>query len=181
MPDPDDLDHFRQSMADVTPIKSDKRVSLNKGVATAESLRARREAAAASIAEVEDRLSGNYIGKVESNAILAFQRPGIQHGVFRNLRLGKYIVEASLDLHRHTIDEARVALFTFIKDCQQYDIRCALITHGKGEGRKEGALLKSCVDHWLPQLDEVLAYHTAQKSHGGDGATYVLLKRQSKG
>jgi len=178
MTESDDLEHFFQSMADVTPIKTDKRVSLNKESVSAETLRARRDSATSENTQAEDRLSGDYVGKVEPNAVLAFQRPGIQHGVFRNLRLGKYNIEASLDLHRHTIDEARVALFTFIKDCQQYDVRCALITHGKGEGRKDGALLKSCVDHWLPQLEQVLAYHTAQNFHGAGGATYVLLKRK---
>ena len=36
---------------------------------------------------------------------------------------------------------------------------------------------KSYVNHWLRELDEVIAYHTAQPMHGGFGATYVLLKK----
>jgi DNA-nicking Smr family endonuclease len=38
-------------------------------------------------------------------------------------------------------------------------------------------LKKSYVNHWLRELDEVIAYHTAQPMHGGFGATYVLLKK----
>ena len=45
------------------------------------------------------------------------------------------------------------------------EVRTALITHGKGEGRTDAALLKSCVNYWLPQLPgRVLAFHTAQKT-----------------
>jgi DNA-nicking Smr family endonuclease len=60
------------------------------------------------------------------------------------------------------------------------EVRTALITHGKGEGRTESALLKSCVNFWLPQMPEVLAFHTAQKQHGSYGATYVLLKKSER-
>ncbi|MCV6604775.1 MAG: Smr/MutS family endonuclease, partial [Porticoccaceae bacterium] len=51
------------------------------------------------------------------------------------------------------------------------------VTHGKGEMRHKPALLKSCVNHWLRQLDVVLAFHTAQRHHGGSGATYVMLRK----
>ena len=56
-------------------------------------------------------------------------------------------------------------------------MRCALVTHGKGEGRLQPAKLKSCVNHWLRQFNSVLAFHTAQRRDGGMGATYVLLKK----
>ena len=72
---------------------------------------------------------------------------------------------------------SRVALWRFVDDCHKHSIRCALITHGKGEGRQEPAKLKSCVNHWLRQFDEVLAFHSAQKQHGGVGSTYVLIKK----
>ena len=110
---------------------------------------------------------------------LAFSRPGVQHGVYKNLRLGKYEIQSRLDLHRHTVEQARSALWRFVNDCQQHAVRCALITHGKGEGRERPAILKSCVNHWLRQFEQVLAFHTAQKYHGGLGATYVLIKKGS--
>ena len=40
-------------------------------------------------------------------------------------------------------------------------------------------ILKSFVNKWLPELPAVLAYHTAQRHHGGSGATYVLLKKSA--
>ena len=117
------------------------------------------------------------IKQVDPLAYLEYQRPGVQHGVYKNLRMGKYEIQSRLDLHRHSVDQARRALKGFIVDCHCHSIRCALITHGKGEGRQEPAKLKSCVNHWLRQFDQVLAFHSAQKQHGGLGATYVLIKK----
>ncbi|GIX30080.1 MAG: hypothetical protein KatS3mg124_0552 [Porticoccaceae bacterium] len=110
---------------------------------------------------------------------LSFRKSGVQHGVFRNLRLGRYPIQSRLDLHGLTGEEARIAVFAFVRDCLAQDVRLALISHGRGEGRKPPAFLKSCVNHWLRQLDEVLAFHSAQRHHGGYGATYVLLRKSA--
>jgi len=74
-----------------------------------------------------------------------------------------------------------VEIVGFIDECMQHDIRCVLINHGKGFDRQpQPGLLKSCVAHWLPQLPAVMAYHSAQKHHGGVGATYVMLRKSEK-
>ena len=178
--DSSELDAFRAAMGDVKPIKREKRVTLSSDETSDHNRKARREAATAVEVSESNELSGEYIEPVDPNDILSFQRPGVQDGVFRNLRLGKYSIEARLDLHRHSVEQARTAVYTFVQDCLSNDIRCALITHGKGEGRKNPALLKSCVAHWLPQLDQVLAFHSAQKHHGSSGATYVMLRKSER-
>jgi DNA-nicking Smr family endonuclease len=173
-----EFDQFLQSMGDVKPLKrSGGRVALKSDAVDAKALAARRKAATAEEFQVADPLSGDYVEQLDPHAVLSFQRPGVQNGVFRNLRLGKYQVDARLDLHRHTVEQARQALYGFVADCVRHDIRCALITHGKGEGRAQPALLKSCVAHWLPQFDQVLAFHSAQPRHGSGGATYVMLRK----
>lgn len=173
---------FQQLMGDVTPLKQESRVTLAASSPVQERLNilARREAATAQVQESLNDLSGDYMEPVDPNAILCFQRPGVQHGVFRNLRLGKYTIDARLDLHLHTVEAARSAVFSFVRDCLEHDVRCALITHGKGEGRKQPAVLKSCISHWLPQLDAVMAFHSAQKQHGGSGATYIMLRKSDR-
>ena len=123
--------------------------------------------------------SGDEIKQIDPFDMLNFARPGVQHGVFKNLRQGKYEIHSTLDLHGLTVEQARQAVWVFIKDCAKQGVRCALITHGKGQGRAEPAKLKSCVNHWLPQIDAVLAFHSAQKQHGGLGATYILFKKSS--
>jgi DNA-nicking Smr family endonuclease len=123
--------------------------------------------------------TGGEIKQLDPFDILSCARPGVQHGVFKNLRLGKYDIHSTLDLHGKTVEQSRQAVWGFIKDCYKQGVRCGLITHGKGQGREEPAKLKSCVNHWLPQIDSVLAFHTAQKQHGGLGATYILFKKSS--
>ncbi len=165
---------------EIQPVKVDRRVPLKKQNDRDVSLGQRKQNAqefSAADTTAEDPLDTAAMDKVEPMDLLQFQRPGVQHGVYKNLRLGKYSIDAVLDLHRMSVEQARLALFRFIQDCLENEIRTALITHGKGEGRETPALLKSCVAHWLPQMEEVLAFHTAQKQHGSYGATYVLLRK----
>ncbi|GAA5443954.1 putative DNA endonuclease SmrA [Microbulbifer sp. NBRC 101763] len=165
----------------VKPLVQERRVTLRKEGETPEQILRERRAAATRKTEREmNPLSGEYVELVAPWDPIEFKRDGVQNGVFRNLRLGKYTVDARLDLHRHSVEMARSIVVEFVRDCVEADVRCALITHGKGEGRKQPALLKSCINHWLPQLDEVLAFHSAQKQHGGMGATYLLLRKSER-
>ncbi len=168
-------------MGDVKPLSTDKKVTLTSDQKDQINAEARRLAAVEKSQQQNDGLSGDYATPVSPHDILEFKRPGIQHGVYKNLRMGKYTIDARLDLHRLSVEQARTAVSQFVSDCVTHDIRCALITHGKGlERQPQPALLKSCVNHWLPQMSSVLAFHSAQKHHGGVGATYVLLKKSEK-
>lgn len=175
-------DDFVRAMAgeDVAPIKAEKRVHINKSSTDAQTLALRRRLAQTEELEPDDPLAGEPVELLAPLSELEFRRPGVQHGVFRNLRLGKYSLDARLDLHRLTVDRARREVYQFVRDCVANDVRSALITHGKGEGRDQPALLKSYVAIWLPQMEEVMAFHTAQKQHGGYGATYVLLRKSER-
>lgn len=172
-------DVFLKAMRDVQPIRPADKVAL---APAPDKLNAqeRRAAAVAEVARDKNFLSGEYIEPVDPLAVLEFKRDGVQTGVYRNLRLGKYLIDARLDLHQMKVEQARTAVFQFIRDCMTHDIRCALITHGKGEGREQPALLKSCIAHWLPQFPEILAFHSAQKRHGASGATYILLRKSER-
>lgn len=165
---------------DIQRLSQEKRIALNKQNRKDASQSSRKQNAESFSVAAADPLDSQNITMVSPLDLLAFRRPGVQHGVYKNLRLGKYQIDATLDLHRMTVEEARVALFRFVQDCLDNDIRSAIITHGKGEGRQTPALLKSHVAHWLPQIDDVLAFHTAQKHHGSYGATYVLLKKSDR-
>ncbi|AQT60364.1 DNA endonuclease SmrA [Cellvibrio sp. PSBB023] len=175
-----DTDFFLSQMKDVKPIKVEEKVVLASPHTDKTSIETRRKAATAELAKDKNFLSGEYIEPLDPLAVIEFKRDGVQHGVYRSLRMGKYQIDARLDLHHMTVEQARTAVFQFVKDCMSNDIRCALITHGKGEGREQPAQLKSCIAHWLPQLDEVMAFHSAQKRHGWVGATYVLLRKSEK-
>ena len=172
---------FREEMAGVKPLtQGNGKQGQRRVQQQTPGLDARRRAAVAAGERAGDGLSGEQVEPVKPNATLSYKKDGLQHGVFKKLRLGHYQIDARLDLHRMKVEQARQAVFQFIQDCMKHNIRCVLITHGKGEGRAQPALLKSHVAHWLPQLDSVLAFHSAQPHHGGSGATYVMLRKSEE-
>ncbi len=178
----DDTKFFHEEMGDVKPLKKTAdRAHLKKTVEQIPGLAIRRRDAQQVPPQNCDSLSSEeFIPPVKPRDVLSFKRDGVQHGVFKNLRLGKYASDSRLDLHRLTVVQAQQQVFQFIRDCIKHDIRCALITHGRGENREKPALLKSCTNQWLQQLDGVLAFHSAQPQHGGTGSTYVLLRKSVK-
>jgi DNA-nicking Smr family endonuclease len=173
----DDFSDFQAEMRGVTPLKVDKKVDLVKNRQAASSIAQRRQDATEEIESDINHLSDDYVQMVQPYDTLAYRKDGLQDGVFRKFRLGKYAVDARLDLHNKTIDQARVDVYQFIEDAMKYDLRNLMILHGKGEKEATPALLKSWVNKWLPQLDDVLAYHSCQQRHGGTGAVYVMLRK----
>ncbi len=165
---------------DIQPLSGKGSAHMAKPVQITPGVLERRKAAQKEVVAESNILDPvSIIEQVDPLAYLEFVRPGVQHGVYKNLRLGKYEIQSRLDLHRHTVEQARNALWHFVDDCHKHGVRCALVTHGKGEGREQPARLKSCVNHWLRQFDQVLAFHSAKKTHGGVGATYILVKKDS--
>ena len=95
------------------------------------------------------------------------------------LKSGQIPWGARLDLHGLRLDDARNALCAFITHQHHEGTRCVLSIHGKGGNRHgEAPVLKNHVNHWLQQLPQILAFHSALARDGGNGALYVLLKRQ---
>lgn len=137
-----------------------------------------RQIAAQTLAQSNpEYLSLDFVHALKPNEIVAFKRPGIQDNVFRQLRLGKNEVHARLDLHKFTLDEARNALLSFLKQSQDVDILTIIIVHGKGEHSSPSKSMKSFVCQWLEQVEDVQCFHSAQRHQGGTGAVYVLLKK----
>ena len=175
-----DFDLFLSSMEDVTPISSDTIKPLSNNPHSSLAQQQKRQAAENTLSVDENYLSSESVELVEPFAILSFKKDGVQGPVFKNLRLAKYQVDATLDLHGQLLKNARNTLFNFINDCQQQNVRVVLIRHGVGiKNKTKPGILKSFVNKWLPELPAVLAYHTAQRHHGGSGATYVLLKKSA--
>ncbi len=113
--------------------------------------------------------------------IMSFVAPGIQKRQLQRLRSGKFGVDAELDLHGLTLDEAKRRLAGFLNICIADGCRCLHLIHGKGY-RSEGdyPILKNRINLWLRQHPEVLAFCTAKPAEGGTGAVYVLLRQAHK-
>ena len=113
-----------------------------------------------------DRVSGNFAGLDRASA--------------ERLKRGRYPIEARLDLHGMTQDEAHRALSGFVTRSRMLGRRVVLVI--TGHGRTSGGILKAAVPRWLnePGLRRhVLAMTKAQPRDGGTGALYLLLRKPS--
>ncbi|MCG7533813.1 DNA endonuclease SmrA [Pseudoalteromonas sp. OOF1S-7] len=177
-----DEELFLASMGDVVPLAQDKKAELRRqqNEPTLAQL-ARREAAEQEQDFDPNFLSTEYVDLLDPHDLLSYKKDGVQQGVFKNLRLGKYQIDATLDLHGKPFREARKSLFDFIIDCHQRNIRVLLIRHGVGlKSKPFPAILKSYCNKWLQEMPQILAFHSALSCHGGNGSTYVLLKKSEE-
>ena len=171
---------FLAEMNGVAPLaESHLRVRAESPEAPSLAQLARRQAAA-NTAKDNNTLTLGEVPPIDPFDEIAFKRDGVQTGVYRKLRLGRYPQEATLDLHRMTVREAREAVWRFVHDAQRAGLRSVVITHGRGDRSETPGRLKSYVAHWLPTLPLVLAFHSAQRHHGGYGACYVLLRKNAE-
>lgn len=106
----------------------------------------------------------------------AWLKPGLASKVLKDLRRGRWVVQAHLDLHGLHRDEARHHVAAFLAECRSQRRRCVRIVHGKGLGSPGRVpILKRLVLGWLAQRQEVLAYCQTRTVEGGAGAVIVLL------
>lgn len=168
--DKDDINPFRTAVRGVKPLVHTKVDMIPTPPVRPKSSRKQVEEP-----EIDQFSDFESVLPVGSEDIIEFARTGIQHKILRNLRNGKYNVEATLDLHGMTVNEARQALSRFLKKCQNIGIRHAKIIHGKGRSTNK-PILKNKLNNWLRQVEDVLAFCSATTREGRGGALYVLLK-----
>lgn len=125
----------------------------------------------------ENYLSDYISEPILSESTLSYCVPSIPTKRFNDLRKGHINWQARLDLHGLKTEDAREALFDFIHSQFHQDKQCLLVIHGKGGHLGAPPVIKNLVNRWLPQFDQVLAFHSALAKDGGHGAVYVLLKR----
>ena len=108
--------------------------------------------------------------------------PGVDRRSAERLRRGERRIDARLDLHGMTQDEAHRALDAFLARAEHAGWRCVLVITGKGRpGTSAGGVLRAAVPRWLneaPHRARLLAIAAAQPKDGGAGALYLLLRRR---
>lgn len=113
----------------------------------------------------------------------------VDHRTSQRLKRGQIPIEGRLDLHGKTQNEAYDALLDYIPHAYNQGKRCVLIITGKGSRQENSAsssqpktgILKQKTPEWLstsPLNAYVLRIETARQIHGGEGALYVLLRRE---
>ncbi len=105
------------------------------------------------------------------------------HRLVKKLRDGGFSIQASLDLHGFSRNEAVAALERFIHDSCIRNLKCVRVVHGKGNNSRHNIpVLKQTIERWLSRRTSsrfVVAFTSARPADGGGGATYVLLRRPS--
>jgi DNA-nicking Smr family endonuclease len=166
---------FTQAMADVRPLQAGKQVVYLSNAST------KRDGASRVIIE-EDKpcniLTREFLDILPLEQPLEYKQAGVQQGVLDKLRQGKYPLQASLNLLRKPVATCRLELFDFYCQSQIGQLRTLLIIHGRGrEPQSHANIVRSYVNKWLQQLDQVQAFCRALPQDGGAGACYVALKK----
>lgn len=170
----DDAALFRRAVADARPLTRAESVELRRSRPSPRARFSRRDeesALAESLAQDIDDLEAG------AGERLRFRRPEVGPRTLRRLARGRYSVQAEIDLHGMTSEQAAAALSDFIAHSLRAGHRCVRIVHGKGLGSGHaGPVLKLRVNHWLRRWRDVLAFTSARQVDGGSGAVYVLLR-----
>ena len=109
----------------------------------------------------------------------------------RQLSRGRRAIEARIDLHGMTRNEAHEALLAFLTGARARGYIHALVITGKGTDgaedddlvammTRERGVLRQAVRQWLalPEFrSHVVSFSEASQRHGGSGALYVRLRR----
>ena len=108
---------------------------------------------------------------------------GLDKRTARRIRRGALRIEARIDLHGYTREEACRRLTRFIAESQLAGRRLVLVVTGKGRRPEDGmstGVIRRETPHWLarpPNAARVLDTAPAQPRDGGDGALYVYLRK----
>lgn len=118
-----------------------------------------------------------HLDHVDPHAALEWKYPGVQPETLIKLKKGEYRFQAKLDLHERRLHEAYEMLYRFVNDSISKQFRTVLVVHGLGIRGDPPAQLKSHVNYWLQQLQQVNAFVSAPPHLGGVGAVLVHLKK----
>ena len=175
-----DINLFLEAMADVKPMRREKRVSQPSG----------------SLPGVvpEDDPENQTLHRLKTlvktgKGFVVKNTPEYIEGTGHNvhpeistrLHRGDFSIQAHVDLHGLGVEDAWNAFEIFIKDSIATGKRAVLVVHGRGLSSPGRPVLKTKVVEWLtrgPLRKWVIAFSSARSCDGGAGATYVLLRRR---
>ena len=178
-PDPVDIALFREAVKDAAPLEKNDRADTSrpKPKPHANHHEADELAAleASQLAMYPSPMSWDIGADIEDEQ--SFLRGAVSPDLLRKLRRGQWTIDAEIDLHGHSQDEAHEALMEFMRKARVTGWRCVRIIHGKGlSSHQKIPILRNKVRRWLQQKNEVLAYCEPRPNGGGSGAVLVLLR-----
>ena len=85
-------------------------------------------------------------------------------------------IDATIDLHNFTQEEAWVQLEIFVRNCKQKGLKKILIVHGKGTHSDGDPVLGRMVRTFIEQHKSLGESGHPKAALGGSGATWVMVK-----
>lgn len=117
----------------------------------------------------------------EEGPIVCGYRDGGGQGPLKTLLKGKAKAEATIDLHGLSSGVVTRQLPRKLEEKRLSGMTTVLVIHGKGHHSKGGEGVLGPLVHRLlisaPAARITLAFHTADRTRGGHGATLVKLKK----
>ena len=180
---PDDIDDpsalFRHAVGQTAPLPDDNRIEPSRPQPAPQPRQREEDEAAVLRESIEAPLS--FEDRIDTGDEGVHLRDGLPRRILTDLRRGRWVVQAELDLHGLTRDEARSALGHFLHDALENGYRCVRLIHGKGHGSPgREPVLKHLSRGWLMQREEILAFCQARPHDGGEGALLILLRAPGK-
>lgn len=138
-------------------------------------------------------LKSHGFGRHSGNQIKSGYPPinGLDRKEKKRILKGQLFIEARLDLHGMTQNEAHNALHGFIRSSQAEGKKHVLVITGKGRQQgsdsymfgSERGVLRRVVPNWLREPDIsrlIVGFEEAHQSLGGQGALHVRLRARNK-
>jgi DNA-nicking Smr family endonuclease len=107
--------------------------------------------------------------------------------VTKQVRRGKREIDATLDLHGYSQDQAYVMLQTFLMKAKARGLRTLLVITGKGARETmhvpiyhvSRGVLRHRFLEWVegPFREHIASVKQAHQRHGGSGAFYVIMRK----
>ena len=185
-PPPEPLDWQEQTlfvaeMAGVTPLPPDPHGHVEKRQPSSEQV-CNAAATPDALADLRDLVEGHGTFILQyTDEYMEGVAPAVDLRLAQRLHRGDFAIQAHLDLHGCTVDEAKNAMDRFLHHAYASGQRCVRVVHGRGHNSRDNRpVLEQEVQFWLShgRLSRlVLAFATAPAADGGAGAVYVLLRR----
>jgi DNA-nicking Smr family endonuclease len=169
-----DIDHFLSAMKDVRQVYQDKvripgsrkdHPCINRGVNSYLMNKALEGGCSLNVVNLPEYMEG-YVD-------------GLNPLTMEKLRNGEFSVQAILDLHGLSVNDAMDAFAAFVAQSIRKRICCVGIIHGRGLKSTKGPVLKGRLREWIIRAMHrkwVVAFCSPKMADGGPGATTILLR-----
>lgn len=127
-------------------------------------------------------LPSNFIRKqeVQRRKLQLASTADIDNTLLKKMNAGELAIDGKIDFHGKIIKNAHVEFLSFVANAYAANKRLLLVITGKGLNSSGVTLIRTELPHWVNDhriAHTVLRFCFAHRKHGGEGAYYILLRK----